>query len=177
MSLIQFSEVLGPLPETMFNAWTRGSSYFAEDRKTRLPKMLDHDGKDGAFDSVMRGGSDGGKSQGEDARDEGEGDGEERHGDEDAATIMSFGSWSEPSNASSKEWWVMMTHCNTLEQRFRKNRPEDIDEAEEQQILHLLRWVFQYEPSARPSAEEILTHPWFKNTGEEGGGGEASTMI
>lgn len=188
VSLIQFSEVLGPLPETMFNAWTRGSSYFAEDRKTRLPEMLDPDGKDGAFDSVMRGDSDGGESEDEDARDEGqgddeegsdgEGDGEERDGDEDAASLMSFGSWSEPSNASSKEWWVMMTHCNTLEQRFRKNRPEDIDEAEEQQILHLLRWVFQYEPTARPTAEEILTHPWFKDTGgeEEEGGGKSTTI-
>lgn len=191
VSLIQFSEILGPLPETMFNAWTRGSSYFAEDRKTRLPEMLDHGGKDGAFDFVLREGSDGGESEGEDAQDEKEGDGEEgddeegsdgegvwgeRDDNEDAASMMSFGPWSEPANASSKEWWVMMTHCNTLEQRLRKNRPEDIDEAEEQQILHLLRWVFQYEPAARPSAEEILTHPWFKNTGQGEGEGASTTI-
>lgn len=69
-----------------------------------------------------------------------------------------------------------MTHCNTLEQRFRKNRPKDIDEAEEQQILHLLRWVFQYEPAARPTVDEILTHPWSKDTGEGGGGGSSTTI-
>lgn len=82
VSLIQFSEVLGPLRETMFNAWTRGSSYFAEDRKTRLPDVLDPDGRNDAFDSVMRVGPDSGESEGEDARDEGEEDGEGKDGEE-----------------------------------------------------------------------------------------------
>lgn len=40
MSLVQFSEILGPLPADMFAAWERGASYFGPDRISRRSETL-----------------------------------------------------------------------------------------------------------------------------------------
>lgn len=54
-----------------------------------------------------------------------------------------------------------MARCLSLEERFREHKPEDIDEAEEEQILQFLRWIFQHDAEKRPIVDEILAHPWF----------------
>ncbi|KAJ4412065.1 hypothetical protein N0V82_008865 [Gnomoniopsis sp. IMI 355080] len=160
MNLIQFSEVIGPLPETMFRAWTRGALYFAPDRKSRLEKMIG-EGEDGNF-SFMRMDTDD-VSQSDGGTDDKDGGGL-LHQDgvdykEDAASGMSE-VWSELS--TDEELLIMMAHCHSLEQRFCEKKPEDIDEVEGQNIIHLLRWIFQYDAAARPTAVEILNHPWFQ---------------
>ena len=51
----------------------------------------------------------------------------------------------------------------SLELQFEKNKPEDIDAVESKVITRLIREILQYEPSKRPTAEQLLRHPWFKD--------------
>lgn len=155
INLIQFSEILGPLTETMFIAWARGASYFADDdKKTRLSETLNLDGKYGTWDFM--------RLDCNDAEGQGGDEGEE---EEDAASEISEESWSE-SSTTAETPLIIMAHCQTLEKRFTEKKPEDIDEAEEKQIVHLLRWIFQYDAAMRPTVQQILDHPWFRDLEE-----------
>ncbi|RYC86324.1 hypothetical protein BFJ63_vAg10847 [Fusarium oxysporum f. sp. narcissi] len=52
----------------------------------------------------------------------------------------------------------------SLEDLIMTKSPGDIDEAESQELLGLLRWVFQYDPAHRPSATDLINHPWLRST-------------
>ena len=54
----------------------------------------------------------------------------------------------------------LMMEQNCMEEAFDAAAPE-IDELEARQVKELIRWILQYEPAERPSAKEILAHPWF----------------
>ena len=43
------------------------------------------------------------------------------------------------------------------------DKPTELDDEEGYVILNLLRYVLNYDPAKRPSAVEILDHPWFKD--------------
>lgn len=47
-----------------------------------------------------------------------------------------------------------------LEAHFDNMKPATIDDNEASQIKSLLRSMLQYEPSKRPSVDEVLAHPW-----------------
>ncbi|KAH0848644.1 Serine/threonine-protein kinase SRPK [Fonsecaea pedrosoi] len=49
-----------------------------------------------------------------------------------------------------------------LELRFKEYRPKDIDDEEAGMITSLIRSILRYEPSQRPTAEELLKHSWFR---------------
>lgn len=51
MNLIQYSEVIGPLPELIFRTWECGETYFDQDRSTRRREMLT-DGEDCTWDFI-----------------------------------------------------------------------------------------------------------------------------
>ncbi|KAJ4984062.1 serine/threonine-protein kinase SRPK3 [Stagonosporopsis vannaccii] len=50
---------------------------------------------------------------------------------------------------------------DTLEQRFANQKHPDIDEEEADVICRLIRSILVYDPAQRPTAEELLQHPWF----------------
>ncbi|EWG44697.1 CMGC/SRPK protein kinase [Fusarium verticillioides 7600] len=52
------------------------------------------------------------------------------------------------------------SELETMEEAFDKESPE-MTELEAQEVKKLIRWILQYDPAKRPSAEEILRHPWF----------------
>ncbi|RKK96371.1 hypothetical protein BFJ71_g7950 [Fusarium oxysporum] len=52
----------------------------------------------------------------------------------------------------------------SLEDLIMAESPGDIDEAESQELLGLLRWVFQYDPAHRPSATDLINHPGLRST-------------
>lgn len=54
----------------------------------------------------------------------------------------------------------------TMEEAFDKECPEMAEE-EAQEVKKLIRWILQYDPAKRPSAEEILRHPWFAEDSSE----------
>ncbi|KAF5681390.1 CMGC SRPK kinase [Fusarium denticulatum] len=57
-----------------------------------------------------------------------------------------------------------LDHFLSLEDQFMAEKPGDIDEAETREILELLRWIFQYDPNHRPSAGDLIDHPWLHST-------------
>ncbi|KAI7782402.1 serine/threonine-protein kinase SRPK3 [Diaporthe eres] len=136
--LIQLTEVLGPLPEQVFHAWRRVSCYFdANWRRSYNPEGDESLENDFSSDS--------GSSESEDGLPVSD-DGESTFSDDDADT----------SNSEADLARVRLSE--PLEEQFRRKKPGDIDEVEEKQILHLLRWILQYDMVKRPSAEEILRH-------------------
>ncbi|KAF5566762.1 CMGC SRPK kinase [Fusarium phyllophilum] len=59
------------------------------------------------------------------------------------------------------------SQLDTMEKAFDKKSPE-MTEEEAQEVKKLIRWILQYDPAKRPSAEEILRHPWFaEDSGEQ----------
>ncbi|GJJ15346.1 hypothetical protein Clacol_009622 [Clathrus columnatus] len=48
-----------------------------------------------------------------------------------------------------------------LESRFEQTRLSTIDDAESTVICSIIRQVLNYSPEARPSASDLLEHPWF----------------
>jgi serine/threonine protein kinase len=50
-----------------------------------------------------------------------------------------------------------------LENLFKQHKSDEIGEEEERLVLDLLRHVLRYEPEERPSAEDLLKHPWFQS--------------
>lgn len=181
MNLIQFSEVIGPLPEVMFRTWERGESYFAQDRTTRRSEML-IDGEDGTWDFMETddyAGIEGNSESGEEIEEENDEEGgggaftrrdnvelEEADDHKDDAFFDMLGAWPSVST-DEEEPLIIMAPCRSLEERFSDKKPQDVDEVEEQQMVHLLRWIFQYDAAARPTAEEILDHPWFQTMGQD----------
>lgn len=50
-----------------------------------------------------------------------------------------------------------------LEVRFKEHKPNNIDDMEADVITSLIRSILKYDPLQRPSAEELLKHPWFQD--------------
>ena len=139
--LIQLSEVLGPLPSEIFSKWRRGDKYFGPDG-TRLAgdDELDRGQADEDFDENHETKS---ASKGFD----------DAIADDDASDLDEFSSdGSVPLAAPGR--------FGSLETQFHLKKLDGVDKDEEQEIMKLLRWIFEYESSNRPSAREILGHPW-----------------
>lgn len=49
-----------------------------------------------------------------------------------------------------------------LEVRFEEHKPDDIGDVEAGVITSLIRSILKYEPMQRPTAAELLKHPWFQ---------------
>ncbi|KAK0099716.1 hypothetical protein ONS95_013391 [Cadophora gregata] len=49
-----------------------------------------------------------------------------------------------------------------LEKSFRENKSDEVDEEQTSIIISVIREIMQYDPRKRPSAGELLKHPWFK---------------
>lgn len=45
--------------------------------------------------------------------------------------------------------------------RFHEEKGCEIDDNEEESVIDILRQILRYEPEKRPSAKELLCHPWF----------------
>ncbi|KAF5640445.1 CMGC SRPK kinase [Fusarium sp. NRRL 52700] len=59
------------------------------------------------------------------------------------------------------------SELETMEAAFDK-KCREMPEEEAQEVKKLIRWILQYDPAKRPSAEEILRHPWFvEDAGEQ----------
>lgn len=56
-----------------------------------------------------------------------------------------------------------LINYDSLETRFREEKSSDINEKEEEIVIDLLRSALRYEPDMRPSAEQLLSHPWFSD--------------
>ncbi|KAK3942500.1 hypothetical protein QBC46DRAFT_406245 [Diplogelasinospora grovesii] len=50
-----------------------------------------------------------------------------------------------------------------LEVLFERNKPDDIDAEEAAVVTTLIRHILKYDPSERPSAEELLKEKWLED--------------
>ncbi|KAF2501345.1 kinase-like protein [Lophium mytilinum] len=50
---------------------------------------------------------------------------------------------------------------DSLEVLFAKNKPDEIGDEETAVVCSLVRQILQYDPAKRPSAVDLLKHPWF----------------
>ena len=48
-----------------------------------------------------------------------------------------------------------------LEDMFRRYKGADMDDAEAAEITQLMRSILQYDVQQRPTASQLLKHPWF----------------
>ena len=51
---------------------------------------------------------------------------------------------------------------DTLEQKFQDGRPAGMTAKEGADLISMLRSALQYDRTNRPSATELLSHPWFQ---------------
>ncbi|RDL34661.1 Uncharacterized protein BP5553_07789 [Venustampulla echinocandica] len=54
-----------------------------------------------------------------------------------------------------------LEHQPPLEELFDQERPAEISNEDSKQIMHILRWILQYDATKRPSASDLLNDPWF----------------
>lgn len=139
--LIKLSEIIGPLPELLFDAWRRGPAYFGPDGK----RMIVAEEKDVDEESM------GSESDTENPVDLS--DLEDTELDENPLS---------PDMDCSEDPLAYTRLSEPLENMFRRWKPEGTSDTEEKDILHLLRWVLQLEAKDRPTVEGILGHKWFQ---------------
>ncbi len=61
-------------------------------------------------------------------------------------------------------WLARVGEVSALEEQLRELEPDEMDEAEIEELARLLRWILEYEPSKWPSVEGILAHSWFSSS-------------
>ena len=67
----------------------------------------------------------------------------------------------EQFNSVVDQPFTVLDKDEPFETRFHREKACDIDDNEEDSVMDLLRQILRYEPEKRPSAEELLSHPWF----------------
>jgi len=140
--LVELNDVLEPLPDFWLKEkWPRAGKFFGPNRE-RFNPYSEEDAEMEVMDDTSIEEMDNADSKElEEAHQE-----EEEEGD-DGDDKMEDGIWIN----------------DPLEKLFEKNKPEDIDEAEAEVVTALIRQILKYEPSQRPSALELLQHPWFRD--------------
>ncbi|KAI9163649.1 SRSF protein kinase 2 [Paramyrothecium foliicola] len=59
-------------------------------------------------------------------------------------------------------WLINESLFRSLETRLAETKQDGVEDSEIQEVLGLLRWILNLDPEKRPSAAEILQHPWFQ---------------
>ena len=54
---------------------------------------------------------------------------------------------------------------DSLETLFHREKRCEFDAGEEESVIDILKQILRYEPEKRPSAEKLLSHPWFADIG------------
>lgn len=131
--ILDFIDVLGPLPERLMDNWPRRDKWIGLDSERLQPPEPEH--SDGAAESD----------------------------DEFDAEDPTDAEMSEPEEDVARPVHIDESFINEpLEVQFGQNKPDDIDEDESKVITELIRGILQYEPSRRPTAEQLLGHEWFQ---------------
>jgi non-specific serine/threonine protein kinase len=134
--LIRITETIQPLPNHLFNKWSRRALYYGPDGE-----RLNNDTGTSDIDALSVGSLD--TEEGENEMDQ-----QGRPYESD-------------SDSKSQAPLAHFFQFDTLEERFRVAKPADIDEEEEKEILSLMRMALQLDAKMRPSATQLLQHKWF----------------
>lgn len=130
--LIQITDMIQPLPETLLSKWSRRASYYGPNGE-RL-EIRDDDVEEAS------GGANNDGSSLADRDWDGDGD-------------------SSAEDSSGEEVPLATTgHVDTLEERFRAKKPGDVGDEEAALIVNLMRQALQPDAAKRASAAELLQH-------------------
>ena len=149
---LQFSGILGPLPQHILSRWPRANLYYDSEgrqREKHPEKPRNEEGsetelarKERAEDEQLPGGHVDGDTPGDHLG------GEAIPGDDHGGDNDSEDAYDIPPLLS-------------LEGYFNEYKRADVSDKEAAAITELIRLVLQYDPKKRPSAVELLKHPWF----------------
>lgn len=67
----------------------------------------------------------------------------------------------------------LVLEYQSMEEMFDQAKP-DLEEEEATRVKALIRRILQYDPAKRPSPQEILSDPWFREIKVDGGSGSVS---
>lgn len=134
--LIQLTDIIQPLPKDLITRWPRASKYYGPGGARLDTRPYQFTVSDGPDDEVA-GWADGDDEE-QDFADEAE---DQDEYDEEESAVKPY---------------------DLLEEAFKANKPDDIGEEDEREIVSLLRWIFQIDPLKRPSANDLLEHPWIR---------------
>ncbi|KAI9731521.1 MAG: hypothetical protein M1834_004641 [Cirrosporium novae-zelandiae] len=150
---LEFSDILGPLPQWILSAWPQSRTHFdAEGNQIKYyirepPEDGDLELSDGGWDGQL------------------ENDIEPT--DEDFIDDMEF----EPAPNDPPELPMEDAKADDptmppLEDFFDQNKPSDMTPDEAHLVKTLLRQILQYDREKRPTVSQILKHPWFNSSNE-----------
>jgi serine/threonine protein kinase len=162
--ILDLIDVLQPLPDTLMSKWPRADKWIGPNGERLQPPERDYgdmvfeENDDDALVSDEEIGDDESKDGAEDGPEPHKGG--EADVDESLDLVDDVDSPPPPFDAEIPEGPFIN---QPLEVQFEKNKPDDVDAAEAKVITTLIREILQYEPSKRPTAEQLLKHPWFKD--------------
>jgi non-specific serine/threonine protein kinase len=167
--ILQLIDVLGSLPDYLMKRWKRASKWIGPNGERLQPPLEDDNS---AFSEELNDdlglGRESPKLVSVDDEKSAESLSEETRPKVLSWTHLQVGesiqaaSNAEPGDDDFEEEdgsWI----SDSLEVHFDQNKPSDIDVEEAKVITDLIRKILQYEPAKRPTAEEILKHPWFSD--------------
>ena len=148
--LMDLNDILEPLPDAWLKKWPRADKWFGPDRERLDPQgaetgnYVENVGSHNPSQWIAGEEDIGGESE--------MGDFEGR----DSTFADEFeGEFLE--DPFKQEPFVI----GPLETLFEKYKPKDMDSDEAKVVTDLIRQILQYEPAKRPTAAQLLEHPWF----------------
>lgn len=174
--LIQIVEVCrGFYPLEFFEVWRRGKKYFNDDGERVKPGWTPESSPDSTAVTPANVDLELGEDllpqddipevgEGDDGYDSDRGDVIHLQDDQDEIDEDEMGELTgvQDGHMVSPEGQADPPRYLTIEDRFKKERPEDVDEEEEKEIVRTLYDILRIDPEDRPSADEILKGPWFR---------------
>ena len=76
-----------------------------------------------------------------------------------------FGSNGEQSSLMANGPDLKLFPPDPLETLFPREKCCEFDAGKDESVIDILKQILRYEPEKRPSAEELLSHPWFADIG------------
>lgn len=148
---MQFSSVLGPLPPEILSKWSRSHLYYNSEGKQRDTPLIRGEENEAT------------KVEQLDAKLEKLEPKHAQAGDKPStqelreSDIMDSEVTEQDNNDDADEDPDMLP----LENMFRRYKGSDIDEDQAVVIINVIRSILQYDPKQRPTASQLLKHPWF----------------
>lgn len=140
--MVQITETIQPLTQSLFDKWSRAASYYGKNREGPLI----YEGAD--LSDTATGSAAECESAGKEV-------------DEEDIDLSDQGGGDSGSEGQVSLAYLRHIRLKSLEEKFTDKKPADIDEREEEDIISLMRLALQPDVASRASATQLLQQPWF----------------
>lgn len=148
---LQFSSILGPLPRDLLSKWSRSSLYLDTEGRPRDTTLSKREGEETSKKKELDVQIDAVETKHEHGFVKPAADQPSKSGVEYSKTV----------NQNDADDADEDPDHPPLEDMFRRYKGPDIDEVEADVITNLVRSILQYGVQQRPTAFQLLKHPWF----------------